>query len=642
MQATPRLSTGRARKAELAWVRGQQHVRQGRWPEALPLLREARRLLPGDPLFGLNLAQALIKTGQWNDALAELDRVDCEHPGLPIARRLRITTLVALRKNEELVQILESTPEADMDKAMWIRLGVARVQLGQAQSAVGAFLRALALEPSDASVHYRLGLTFNELALKAEAAECLRTALLLDLGPLEAGVRDLLAYYEREVCNWPESEPVLAALKDSIAKLPDGVAIQTNPFAHVTLLDDPVLQLKGAAASGRFYSQAIQPMPPRAVRRRDRVRIGYVSADIRKHATSFLMVQLLERHDRGRFEVTLYSYGKEDDSEVSQRIRGACEHFVSLRGMSAAQIARRMREDSIDIAVDLKGYTRDGMPAIFAARPAPVQVAYLGYPGTTGAQFIDYIVGDPFVTPMTHAHHFTEKIAQLPSCYQCNDGARALPGRPQRGLYGLPEDALVFCGFNQPYKISPQVMDVWCRLLQRMPGSVIWLMEWNRSAPSALRREASARGIDPSRLIFANTLPQVAHLERTACADIFLDTWPCNAHTTASDALWAGLPLVTYSGRTFASRVAGSLLNAIDMPDTVCDSVEAYEAKVLELAHDQDKRLAIRRHTEAARLTSPLFSGARIARDIEDLYTRMWERALAGLPPEHLPALQVS
>jgi predicted O-linked N-acetylglucosamine transferase (SPINDLY family) len=186
------------------------------------------------------------------------------------------------------------------------------------------------------------------------------------------------------------------------------------------------------------------------------------------------------------------------------------------------------------------------------------------------------------------------------------------------------------------------VFDVWCRILKRLPDAVLWLNTLNDQAVPRLRVEAARRGLEPNRLIFAPTLPQAAHLDRIGCADLFLDTWPCNAHTTASDALWAGLPLVTYSGRTFASRVAGSLLHAIDMPDTVCDSVEAYEAKVLELAHDQDKRLAIRRHTEAARLTSPLFSGARIARDIEDLYSRMWDRALAGLPPEHLPALQVS
>ena len=525
-----------------------------------------------------------------------------------------------------------------MDKGLWVRLGVAQVHLGRAQSAVGSFLKALALEPSDGSVHYRLGLTFNELALKREAAECLRTALLMDLGPLEVGVRDLLAYYEREICDWAASEPGLDALRESIRKLPSTAAIQTNPFAHVTLLASPHDQLNGARSSARFYAEAVKPLPARTPKRREKIRIGYVSADIRQHATSFLMVQLLERHDRSRFEISIYSHGVEDDSKVYHRIRAAVDSFVSMRGLPATQIARRIRDDEIDIVVDLKGYTRDALPAIFAAKPAPVQVAYLGFPGTSGAEFIDYIVGDPFVTPTAHAAHFSEKIAQLPNCYQCNDGTRALPSKPSRASQGLPDDALVFCGFNQPYKISPQVMDVWCRLLLRNPGSLLWLLEWNRDAPAALRREASARGIDPSRLVFAKTLPLSEHLDRSACADIFLDTWPCNAHTTASDALWSGLPLITFSGATFASRVAGSLLHAMGIQETICDSVESYEAKAMELAHDADKRMAVRRRIEAARLTSPLFSGERIARDIEALYERMWERALAGLPPEHLPA----
>jgi predicted O-linked N-acetylglucosamine transferase (SPINDLY family) len=629
----------RTRKAELAWLQGQHYVRQGRWSDALRQFRDAKRLNPIDPLFGLNMAHVLIKTGQWEEAVIELDKVEQSHPGHPVARGLRITALASLRRHEDLVGVLESAPEADMDKNLWVRLGVAQVHVGRAQSAVVAFMKALSLEPADGSVHYRLGLAFNELALKREAAECLRTALLLKLGPLEAGVRDLLTYYEREVCDWSMSEPGLEALRKSIRGLPNDAAIQTNPFAHVTLLDDPSDQRVGAASSGRFYAQAVQPLPRRRPKRRDKVRIGYVSADIRQHATSFLMVQLIERHDRSRFEISIYSYGAEDDSDVYHRVHRAADRFVSARGQSAAQIARRIRDDEIDIVVDLKGYTRDGMPAIFAAKPAPVQVAYLGFPGTSGAEFIDYIVGDPFVTPMAHVAHFSEKIAQLPYCYQCNDGTRVLPSKPSRASQGLPDEALVFCGFNQPYKISPQVMDVWCRLLKGNPGSVLWLLEWNRDAPAALRREASARGIDPSRLVFAKTLPLSEHLDRSACADIFLDTWPCNAHTTASDALWSGLPLVTFSGATFASRVAGSLLHAMGIQETVCDSVESYEATAMELAQDGEKRLAVRRRVEAARLTSPLFSGERIARDIEALYERMWERALAGLPPEHLPAL---
>jgi predicted O-linked N-acetylglucosamine transferase (SPINDLY family) len=288
--------------------------------------------------------------------------------------------------------------------------------------------------------------------------------------------------------------------------------------------------------------------------------------------------------------------------------------------------------------VDLKGYTQHSRPPLFAMRPAPVQVSYLGFPGTTGADYIDYVIGDPVVTPIDHAPHYSERIAQVPGCYQCNDGTRPIPVPPSRASVGLPDEAIVLCGFNQPYKISPEVFDVWCRILRQVPDSVLWLLMWNKDAPMALRREAGIRGIDPDRIVFAPHAGQEEHLARIGCADLFVDTWPCNAHTTASDALWAGLPVVTYRGRTFASRVAASLLHAVGLPELVCDSVASYEARIVELAGDSERRAALRARVEQARHTSPLFDGAALARDIEGLYERMWERALAGLPAEHFPA----
>jgi predicted O-linked N-acetylglucosamine transferase (SPINDLY family) len=301
-------------------------------------------------------------------------------------------------------------------------------------------------------------------------------------------------------------------------------------------------------------------------------------------------------------------------------------------------MAQRIRDDEVDILVDLKGYTQHSRPQVFAQRPAPVQVSYLGFPGTTGADYMDYVIGDPIVTPLAHANWFSEKIAQLPGCYQCNDGTRPLPVTPSRASQGLPEDALVLCGFHQPYKISPEVFDTWCRILRAVPQAVLWLLMWNKDAPVALRREAQARGIDPDRIIFAPSVDQAQHLDRIGCADLFVDTWPCNAHTTASDALWAGVPVVTLRGRTFASRVAGSLLHAVGLDELVCDTVPQYESVVCELLTDAGRRQPLRARTEAARGDSALFDGASLARQIEVLYDRMWERALAGLAPEQLPA----
>ena len=630
-----------AERAERAWVKGLGLAQHGQWHDAVTCFDQAHTEQPADVLYGLNLADALMHAGQVTRSLeVALGCLDAE-PDNHTAFIMVVNARFQLGQFDELSRLLGAAPKAWMDHALWVRLGVAQFQLGRPQESIASFLQALMERPAEPTVHYQLGVSFNELCMKVEAAECFRTALALGAGSMEVAIRNLLAFYEREVCQWEDNSRQVQDLQAAIDALPLDAAIQTNPFACVTLLDDPALQLKGSASCARFFAAPVAPLPARAPVRRSRIKVGYASADICRHATSHLMAELLERHDRERFEIFLYSYGRDDGSDISQRVRRAADHVVEAHGMAAGTLAQRIRLDEIDILVDLKGYTKDSRPALMAYRAAPVQAAYLGFPGSSGADFIDYIIGDTFVTPMEHAAWFSERIAQLPSCYQCNDGARPLPKVSRRDLHGLPADALVLCGFNQAYKISPEVFDVWCRILNKLPGAVLWLNTLNDQAVPRLQAEASRRGVEPGRLIFAPTLPQAAHLDRIGCADLFLDTWPCNAHTTASDALWAGLPLVTYSGRTFASRVAGSILHAIDMPDTVCDSVEAYEAKVLELAHDQGKRLAIRRHIEAARLTSPLFSGTRIARDIEDLYTRMWDRALAWLTPEHLPALQV-
>jgi predicted O-linked N-acetylglucosamine transferase (SPINDLY family) len=624
-------------RAQQAWLAGQQLARQGRWDAAAGEFRRATRLDPLDALYGVNLADALLKAGRAPEALAAAEAASQADPNSQLALALRVNALVTMHRHEEVVQLIESAPEGLVDTDMLTVLGSARAHLCQPVQAVQAYLRAIVASPTVGPLHYRLGLAFNDLGMKSEAAECFRTGLLLGLGSLEAGVRDLLAFYEREICDWRGGNTQVQALCESIERLPEDAAVQNTPFAHVTLLDDPALQLKAARACARYYS-AMHRMEPRQPVRRSRVRIGYVSADFHRHATSYLMAELLERHDRDRFEVFVYSHGRSDSSPTRQRIIAAAEHFADLHEVSVVQMAQRIRDDEVDILVDLKGYTQHSRPQVFAQRPAPVQVSYLGFPGTTGADYMDYVIGDPIVTPLAHANWFSEKIAQLPGCYQCNDGTRPLPVTPSRASQGLPEDALVLCGFNQPYKISPEVFDTWCRILRAVPQAVLWLLMWNKDAPVALRREAQARGIDPDRIIFAPSVDQAQHLDRIGCADLFVDTWPCNAHTTASDALWAGVPVVTLRGRTFASRVAGSLLHAVGLDELVCDTVPQYESVVCELLTDAGRRQPLRARTEAARGDSALFDGASLARQIEVLYDRMWERALAGLAPEQLPA----
>jgi predicted O-linked N-acetylglucosamine transferase (SPINDLY family) len=628
-----------ARQAQEAWLLGRSLGQRGAWSDAAARYRQAVRLQPDDVLYGLNLADALLKAGRSDEAAqAARDALKAD-PSNALATTLCVRALMSALRYEEVVEVVTSAPAQHLGAELWVFKGVAEFKLGRARDAVQSFLRAAALQPHDATIHYRLGLALNELSLKREAAECFRTALLLGLGPLEVGVRDLLAFYEREVCDWQGGDTQVRELKASIARLADDAALQTNPFAHVTLLDEPLEQLKAARACARHIAQGVRPLSPRRPQRREKIRVGYVSADFHRHATSFLMAQLFEQHDRQRFEIYAYSHGRDDGSAVRARIQAACDHFVDAQRMTVSAMARQIQDDGIDILIDLKGYTQDARPALFAYRAAPVQAAYLGFPGTSGAESIDYIIGDPWVTPMEHAAHYSEKIAQLPGCYQCNDGTRPVPVAPSRSSQGLPEDALVLCGFNQPYKISPEVFDVWCRVLQQVPAAVLWLLEWHPQAPNALRREAMARGVDPSRLIFAPTVTQEVHLNRIGCADLFIDTWPCNGHTTASDMLWAGVPVITFSGRTFASRVAGSLLKSIGLDDMVLGSEAEYQELVVALVQDRDRLERLKAEVCRRRSEAKLFDSRFLTPQLEGLFERMWARALAGQAPGHLPAL---
>jgi len=297
-----------------------------------------------------------------------------------------------------------------------------------------------------------------------------------------------------------------------------------------------------------------------------------------------------------------------------------------------------VREQGIDILVDLKGATFNTPLSVFAQRPAPLQVTWLGFPGTSGAPFIDYLIGDRTVTPLADAAHFSEKIAQLPHCYQPNDAGRALPKPSTRADWGVPEEALLLCAFHQSYKISAAVFDEWCTLLHALPGSMLWLLQWNTNVQAALTKAAAERGIAAERLVFAPVVPLESHLSRLAHADVYLDAWPCNAHTTAGEALWVGVPVVTIEGRTFAQRVAASLLRTSGLPELVCGDVDAYRATVVALAEDPVRRAALRARLQEGRSTNRLFDGAAFAADIEQLYRRMWQRAVAGERPEHLPA----
>jgi len=414
----------------------------------------------------------------------------------------------------------------------------------------------------------------------------------------------------------------------------DGTAI-VNPFTLIRCSDDPALHLQCASA---FIADKVGvPRPPLwtgAGRLHERIRIAYLSADFHRHATAYLTAELFELHDRARFEVIGIAFDRDDGSDIRCRLVQAFDRFHDVRARDDREIATLLHVLETDIAVDLKGYTQDSRPEVFSYRPAPIQVNYLGYPGTMGADFIDYIIGDALVTPLDQQVFYREKIVQLPDAYQVNDRKRRIAERtPCRSEVGLPKDGFVFCCFNNSYKITPPLFDIWMRLLTDIPASVLWLLRDNVAAESNLCREAQTRGVGPERLIFAGRASVEDHLARHRLADLFLDTLPYNAHTTASDALWAGLPVLTCQGEAFAARVAATLLHAVGLPELVTHSLEEYEAQARRLAGDPTLLRAVREKLMANRQTHALFDTDRFCRHIEAAYLRMWELHQHGEPP---------
>ncbi|MGH8119718.1 MAG: tetratricopeptide repeat protein, partial [Gammaproteobacteria bacterium] len=355
------------------------------------------------------------------------------------------------------------------------------------------------------------------------------------------------------------------------------------PFNFLPWSDEPAAQLRCAKTFIKDkLGPGITPFSPNPSQDNGPIRVVYLSADFHQHATAHLVTELFELHDRKRFAVVGISFGPDDGTPLRQRLARAFDEFIDARTFGDQAVAELLLKKNVHIAVDLKGYTTDCRPEIFAWRPAPVQVNYLGYPGTMGAEFIDYIVVDPFVVPLEQQPFYTEKLVQLPDCYQVNDRKRQIADvTPSRMDCGLPAEGFVYCCFNYSYKITPDIFTIWMRLLTEVPGSVLWLLKDNEQMEMKLRREAAARGVEPERLVFAPRRPLAEHLARQRLADLFLDTLPVNAHTTASDALWAGLPVLTCAGKSFAARVAGSLLQAVGLPELVTDKLEAYESLAL-------------------------------------------------------------
>ena len=601
----------------------------GRPEEAVECFRRALALDPSYARPLVNLGKVLRLQGKAAEAAAYLERALALSPTSPAALT---------------------------------NLGFALADLGRRTDATAALRRALDLEPGLAEAHHGLGRVLLDSGDAAGAAESLQRAVALKPGLLEASLLlasalvalkrfpDALAAVDGVLKNTPDDADALAAALSCSLKMCDWSRLdatltriraldtgtsRTQPFLLLAVTDDPQEQLQ--AARRRAETAAVGVVGPTrpSPKPHERIRVGYVSGDFHTHATSFLMAELLELHDRSAFEIFGVSFGPDDASPLRGRVLRAFDECLEAEDKSDADVAGWLRERGIDVAVDLKGYTAFARPGIFAHRPAPVQASYLGYPGTLGAPFIDYLIADPFLVPQTEQRFYTESIAYLPDSYQVNDRRRQVAAHlPTRAEACLPEDGFVFCCFNASWKITPRLLDVWMRLLATVPGSVLWLLEDNPAATGNLRREAAARGVAPERLVFSARADNESHLARHCLADLFLDTFPCNAHTTASDALWTGLPVVTCAGRTFASRVAGSLLRAAGLPELVASSVEEYELLALALARDRVRLASLRARLTRDREALPLFDTPAFCRHLEAAYRHMWLLCLEGRAPE--------
>jgi protein O-GlcNAc transferase len=598
-----------------------------RFDEALNSFNRAIEINQSVAEAHTNKGFALIELGKLTDALVSLDRAIQLDPNFPDAHNNRG---VALRRMNRLSEALKSYDRAialwpDYGEA-WSNRGEVFATLQQFDLAIASFARALTFMPHHVDTLLNCATTLQQKGRFDAAA-----ALLDKVVGIEPTHKHLLfgmLYGALQHCDWP----TLDALRSRVAiECSIGKSI-VPPLALLGYLAEPQLL---RLSSAKYLDDLLGPtsfvhMRP-AVSSHDKIRIAYLSGDFHEHATAYLMADLFERHDRSQFEVYGISFGPDDGGEMRRRLLGAFDQFYDVEFSSDAEVVDLIRGLEVDIAIDLKGFTSGERPGIFTRHAAPIQVNYLGYPGTMAADCWDYIIADSTVLPHTEQPFYSEHIVHLACCYQANDPRRRVGAMPSRASQGLSETGVVFCCFNGHWKITRPVFEIWMRLLNAVPGSVLWLLEG--SADDKLRSEARARGVTADRLIFAPRVKQEAHLGRLGLADLVLDTLPYNAHTTASDALWTGVPIVTCRGKTFAGRVAASLLTAMEFPELITEDFDAYEALALKLARDNAYRKSLQQKLAANKHTASLFDADRFCRNIEKAFSTMIERTRRGDTP---------
>lgn len=508
-------------------------------------------------------------------------------------------------------------------------IGVISFEQGKFDVALAALGKAVKLDSECAEAYYHTGLIFERQNKLDLAARNFLKALKLDPKLTEA--QALLVYALMQSCDWSEYQKRAKELDElTLQEIKAGEKISETPFLSVIRKMDPQINLAVARLkSNRIKKVASNLLPPFSFTKTQKkkiISIGYLSNDFYDHATAHLIFRLFELHNRKKFKVYAYSYGPNDNSIFRQRLENDADQFTDIFDFSFAQAAQKIYNDGVDILVDLKGYTKDSRMEIAALRPAPIQVSYLGFPGSTGADFFDYIITDKIVTPPHTAQYFSEKFIFLPDCYQINNDQHEISGiNFQRSDFGLPKDAFVFSSFNHTYKIDSQTFDVWMRILKKVPNSVLWLLNSNSFAVDNLKEEAKKRGVKPDKIVFASLMPNNKHLSRIQLSDLFLDTFICNGHTTTSDSLWAGVPVITLQGNHFASRVSSSLLSAVGLPELITHSPKEYEKLAIKLAKSPKQFRLLKEKLNANRLKYPLFDTKKFVSNLEKAYTKMWE-----------------
>ena len=603
---------------------------QGKLEEAIDAYNKALAIEPEYAEAYSNMGNVLKDHSKLEEAIEAYNKALAIKPDYAEAYSNMGVTLQEQGKLEEAIDAYNKALDIKPEYAeAYSNMGVAFKHQGKLEEAIDAYNKALAIKPDYAEAYSNMGNALAGQGKLEEAIDAYNKALAIK--PDYESTRTQKLHQQAHICDWSsiakdiEGLPRLGTTKEPV-----------SPFSVLSLEDSP----ERHRIRSEIYAAATCPQRPiptwtRPLQKPERLRIGYFSADFHDFPGMYLMAGLLEKHDRTKFEISAFSYGPDKDDPMRKRIINAVDHFIDIRTADTSTVIDLARQKKIDVAIHRNGYTKNSRTELFASGLAPIQINYLGYPGTLGADFIDYIVADPVIIPDDIRRHYSEQIIYLPNTYQPNDDNRTISDQTiTREEMGIPNCAFVFCCFNKNYKISPIEFDIWMRLLGKVEGSVLWLLKSNKWAEQNLKQQAEARGVIAERIIFAERMPQAEHLARHRLADLFLDTFNYNAHTTTSDALWAGLPVVTKMGQGFAARVAGSLLNAIGLPELVTTTKQDYEELILELATNPTKLAKVKDKLATNRLTQPLFNTELYTKHLENGYQQAYQNYFEGNLPK--------